>query len=96
MILASFLFIRETHTPTILRERAKHIRRTTHNPEYRTAGEKLETGRSLLWILQRSLTCPFRLLAFHPVIQIQACLSVFNYGILYLVLSTFSTLYTTQ
>ena len=96
MILASFLFFRETHAPTILRKRAKHMRHTTINPEYQTAGENLGIGRSLLWILQRSLTRPFRLLAFHPIIQIQACLSAFNYGILYLVLSTFSTLYTAQ
>jgi hypothetical protein len=37
-----------------------------------------------------------RLLLFHPVVQIQACLSALNYGILNLVLPTFSNWYIMQ
>lgn len=96
MILGSFLVFRETHAPTVLRKRARHIRHTTNDHQYQTAEETLETNRSIPWILQRSLTRPLRLLAFHPTIQILAILSALNYGTLYLLLSTLSTLYTTQ
>lgn len=96
MIVVSYALFHETHAPTILRGRAENLRRISGNEQYRTEDENLETGRSLSWILRRSLSRPIRLLIFHPIIQIQACLSAFNYGITYLVLSTFSTLWTTK
>jgi multidrug resistance protein len=95
MILGSFLFFPETHAPTILRKRAKHVRETTSNPQYQTAEEILERNNSRFWTLQNSLTRPLRLLS-HPIIQLVAILSALNYGVLYLLLSSFSTLYTTK
>lgn len=95
MILGSFLFFRETHAPTILRRRAKHIRQTTSNTQYRTAEQILESNNSRFSTLQNSLTRPLRLLS-HPIIQLVTILSALNYGVLYLLLSSFSTLYTTQ
>ncbi|PQE25695.1 efflux pump antibiotic resistance protein [Rutstroemia sp. NJR-2017a BBW] len=52
--------------------------------------------RHMARLLVRSLTRPVRLLLFHPMVQINALLSAFQYGLLYLVLSTFSDLWTTQ
>ena len=43
--------------------------------------------------LTRALTRPIRLLVFHPIIQVSAILSGFNYGIMYVLLSTFSDLW---
>jgi multidrug resistance protein len=86
----------ETHGPTILRKRARALRRTTEDSRYHTQWDSLESGRSLIWILQRSLSRPIRMLLFHPIIQVQACLSGFIYGLLYLVLSTFADLWTTR
>lgn len=96
MTAASFLSFYETHADTILQKRAEQLRQTTGNPRYETVNEKLALGRSVSWVLRRSLSRPIRLLMFHPLIQIQACLSAFYYGVVYFVLSTFSSLFTTQ
>jgi len=96
MVLVSFPLYLETHGPTILARRAKHRRLTMGNEEYYTEVERLEFGRSLSWILSRCLSRPIRLLLFHPIVQVQACLSAFNYGILYLMLSTISDLWIKQ
>lgn len=96
LIVLSFAFFYESHAPTILRRRAKHLRNSTGNMQYYTEGEKLDSGHSMSWVVMRSLTRPIRLLLFHPIIQVQACLSAFGYGITYLVLSTFSNLWIKQ
>ena len=96
MIVVSVPLFHETHAPTILRRRAELLRRTTGNIEYSTEVERLDLGQSVSWVLLRSLSRPVRLLMFHPIVQFQACLSAFNYGVLYLVLSTFSDFWTTQ
>jgi multidrug resistance protein len=96
MIIGSISFFSETHAPTILRKKAKHLRKITGDPRYYTEEDVLALGRSISWVLMRSLSRPMRLLLFHPIVQVQACLSAFSYGILYLVLSTFSDLYIKQ
>jgi multidrug resistance protein len=96
MIVGSIPFFFETHAPTILRNKAAHLRKITGDPRYYTEEDTLALGRSVSWVLLRSLSRPMRLLLFHPIIQVQACLSAFSYGITYLVLSTFSDLHTKQ
>lgn len=96
MIVGSIPFFFETHAPTILRKKAKHLRKITGDPRYYTEDDVLALGRSITWVLMRSLSRPMRLLLFHPIVQVQACLSAFSYGITYLVLSTFSDLYIKQ
>jgi multidrug resistance protein len=96
MVLASLPVFSETHGPTILRKEAVRLRYITSDPRYYTEVERLALGRSVSWVLMRSLSRPMRLLLFHPIIQVLACLSAFSYGTLYLVLSTFSDLYITQ
>lgn len=96
LVLLCFWMFRETHAPTILRHKAARLRRTLGNEQYYTTVERLEAGRSVSWVMMNSLSRPIRLLLFHPIIQVQAIISSFNYGILYIVLSTFSNLWTTQ
>ena len=96
MVLMSFALFQETHAPTILRRRAEHLRRTTGNMQHCTAMERLDSVHSKAWVMMRSLSRPVRLLLFHPIVQVQACLSAFSYGLLYVVLSTFSDLWIKQ
>ncbi|KPM41351.1 putative transporter [Neonectria ditissima] len=96
MILVSFASFRETYAPVILRARAEKLRRETGDQEYKTLEERLYGHKSALSVLGRSLTRPVRLLAFHPIIQISAVISAFYYGILYILLSTLSTLWVDQ
>lgn len=95
MIAACFLAFHETYGPLILRRRAARLRRETGDSQYYTAAERLDADRSVGGILRQHLSRPLRLLAFHPIIQVMALLSGFYYGILYIVLSTFSNMWTT-
>lgn len=93
MIFVSFFSFPESYAPLILRRRAARLRRETGEPRYHTASERVDAGRSASSVLARALSRPLRLLLFHPIIQVSAVLSGFNYGILYVVLSTFSNLW---
>jgi hypothetical protein len=100
MTFVSFSTFRETYTPVLLRQKAKKQRRDTGDERYQTAIERLSTGLSrtntIFSDLGRALSRPLRLLIFHPIIQITALISAFNYGILYIVLSSFASLWTHQ
>ena len=96
MILVSVPCFHETYGPLILHRRAENLQRATGNQQYYTAAERLDAGKSITGVLRRSLSRPLRLLFFHPIIQIMASLSAFNYGVLYIVLSTFANMWTTR
>lgn len=96
MILVCIPAFHESYGPLILHRRAEHLRRTTGDQRYYTAAERLDSGKTVSGVIRRSLTRPLRLLAFHPIIQIMAFLSAFNYGVLYIVLSTLSNLWTSR
>jgi hypothetical protein len=96
MIFVSFFCFHETYGPLILRRRAEKLRRETGNTRYYTESERLDGERSTVAVLGNALTRPFRLLAFHPIVQVSAIMSGFNYGLLYITLSTLSNLWTTQ
>ncbi|KAI8220492.1 putative efflux pump mfs2 [Colletotrichum sp. SAR 10_86] len=93
MIFVSFFSFPESYAPLILRRRAARLRKETGETRYHTANERVDAGRSASSVLARALSRPLRLLLFHPIIQVSAVLSGFNYGILYVVLSTFSNLW---
>ena len=92
----SFFSFHESYGPVILRRRAERLRRQTGDPRYYTLGERLDGERSATAVIGRALTRPLRLLLFHPIIQVSSILSGFNYGIMYITLSTFSTLWVTH
>lgn len=96
MVVVSFFSFWETHEPLILRKRAEEIRKETGDSRYYTAEERIHANKSAIKILSRALIRPVCLLAFHPIIQIASLISAFYYGILYIVLSTFSDLWTHQ
>lgn len=93
-IAFAFVIFRETHAPTILEKKAAQLRKSTGDERYHTYVSTLTHGRAFSSILLVHLTRPFRLLGLHPIIQIQTLLSGYNYGLLYLVLATYSSLWT--
>lgn len=96
MIFASFFCFPETYGPLILRRRARQLRAQTGNPRYYTLGERLDGTRSALALVSRAVSRPVRLLLFHPIIQVVSIKSAIDYGILYIVLSTFAELWMRQ
>lgn len=91
--LSSLRLFRESYAPVLLRRRAQKLRAETGDTRYHAEIEMRESGRSAAWKISRSLSRPIRLLAFHPIIQIEAMLAGLNYGFLYFALASFSSLY---
>lgn len=96
MILVAITAFRETYAPVILKKRADRLRRETGDDHYQTLYERLDINKSIIQVLGRALTRPLRLLVFHPIIQVSSIISAFNYGLLYIVLSSFADVWVNQ
>lgn len=83
---ASFVLLRETHQPTILRNKAKALRKSTGNQALHTEWE--DPDHSMKRILMKSLIRPFVMLTTQPALQAMALFRGFQYGIMYLIFST--------
>lgn len=94
MIAVSLVSFKETYAPVILTRRARKLRKDTRDARYYTVHERTIAGKPVPSILWSALTRPIRLLLFHPIIMITAVNLAFDYGILYIVLSSFAQLWT--
>ena len=95
MLSALFVFP-ETSAQAILKRKARALRalHSAANPRrnYHTEYEILD--QPLGARLRISLTRPVRLLTSQPIIQLMSFYLAYNFGVLYIVLSTFATLWT--
>ena len=91
VVLLFLLFLPESHAPTILSRKAKALRKTTGH-RYYTEGEL--TSPALSQRLKTSFSRPTVMLLTQPVIQIVSLILAYQFGLVYLVLSTYSTLWT--
>lgn len=91
LVLLSLILFRETYAPTILHNRAKSLRKTTSNPNIYTVYEK--ANPVLLTKLKVALTRPTKQLIVEPVIQLMSLYAAYSFGILYIVHSTFPTMW---
>ncbi|KAI1332173.1 major facilitator superfamily domain-containing protein [Xylariaceae sp. FL0255] len=94
MIAVSFDVFKETFGPTILAKRAARLRKESGEMRYYTLYERQVSNDSYAKIIVRTTSRPFRLLLFHPLVQITALISALGYGVLYIVISSFATLWT--
>ncbi|OGE55893.1 hypothetical protein PENARI_c003G08600 [Penicillium arizonense] len=85
-------FLRESYGPKILLDRAVRIRKETGDDSYQTEAERQK--KTLPQVLRGSLVRPFKLLLTQPIVQVLALFMAYIYGIMYLVLSTFPSLWT--
>jgi MFS family permease len=93
MTVVSFFAFHETYPQLILRRRAEKKRSETCDRRYVPATERLHVETSPINAISRSLTRPLRLLVFHPIVQLISVISALNYGMLYIILATFSDLW---
>lgn len=85
-----FVWLRESHPPTILRRRRDRLARETGNRDLYT-GEKEETlGRTLLRAVRR----PVRMFATQPIVACIAVYMAYLFGTLYLMFATFPDIWT--
>lgn len=89
--VACFFLLRETHHPTILRNKAKALRKYTGNKDLHTEHEGPD--HSMKKILMKSLVRPFIMLTTQPALQAMSLFRGFQYGIMYLVFATFGIVF---
>lgn len=90
LMLVALAFFPETYAGILLQRKAKRMRKQTLRTEYYAEHERV--GTSLPRILATSVARPFRMLISQPFIQAMSIFLAYNYGILYLVQSTFATM----
>ncbi|MCJ1251792.1 hypothetical protein MMC30_009030 [Trapelia coarctata] len=91
LILTGFITFKETFAPILLARRAKMIRATTGRQVFAASENFTIPLRKKLWI---NVTRPLRLLATQPALQVMAIFMAYNFGINYIMLSTFAQLWT--
>lgn len=89
--VSGLFFLQETWAPKLLENKAKRLRKETGNPKLRAEST---TQEPLFRKLQSALVRPFRLLFTQPIVIILALYMAYLYGLLYLVISSIPTLYT--
>jgi multidrug resistance protein len=87
-------YLQETNAAVLLIRKAKRLRKETGNEDLyaKGANEALPLGKKL----KVSLSRPFRLLFTQPIVICLALYMAYIYGLMYLVISTFTTLFTDQ
>lgn len=92
LILTGLFIFHETFAPIILSGKAKFLNKARGMQHYTT-----EFKRSVPTLKNRlsvSLTRPVRLLATQPILQLMSLYLAYNFGVLYITLATFATLWT--
>ena len=89
-----FFNLRETWPPKILGDKAAKMRKETNNTAWHTEWETPD--RTLPKVLRTSLTRPFILIGTQPIVQVLACYMAYLYGLMYLMLATFPSLWEDQ
>lgn len=86
-VLGTF-FYRETYPPTLLKEKAKRLRKETGNENLHTIYE-IADGETFFGKVMLTMTRPVKLLFTHPMIIGLGSFMAFTYGFMYLMIVTF-------
>ncbi|TDZ16736.1 Efflux pump vrtL [Colletotrichum orbiculare MAFF 240422] len=89
--VVAFFYLKETYAPRLLLLKAKKLRKQSSNENLKTQWEMEE--KTLAKLLRVSLSRPWIMLGTQPIIQSLALYQAFNFGMLYLIISSFPTLW---
>lgn len=92
--LFGLFFLQETYAPVLLTRKKNRLIKETDNTALHTEYDHPE--RTVLTSLRISLSRPFKLLGTQIIVQVLAVYMAYLYGLMYLVLSTFATLWSTS
>ncbi|KAF7532835.1 hypothetical protein G7054_g7574 [Neopestalotiopsis clavispora] len=91
MMVCVVVLVPETYHPIQLREKARHLRKTTKDGRWKSPME-LSEG-SVLESIKRSCSVPFQLLVYEPICLLLCLYSAILLGILYLFFGAFSLVF---
>lgn len=86
------LFYVETYAPTLLKRKAKQLRKATGNQNLHTIYE-ITNGETFWGKMYITMTRPIKLLLTHPMIIGLGSFMAFTYGFMYLMIVTFPTVF---
>ncbi|EAA31306.1 MFS general substrate transporter [Neurospora crassa] len=90
LIPFSFFCLRETYAPVLLERKAARLRKETGNPNLRS---KLASKVSATETFKIAIARPMKLLIFEPIITFMSLYVAIIYGILYMMFTTFTFVY---
>ncbi|KAF8319781.1 MFS general substrate transporter [Clavulina sp. PMI_390] len=90
--LAGFLWLRETYAPRILANKKARLIKETGNSKLYTPFDRPD--KTLANIIIHGLLRPLKFLATEPIVQVCAAYMAVLYGVMYLTLATFPTVWT--
>ncbi len=93
--VGGMFFLRETYAPVLLRWKRNRLRKETGNMALYTAFDR-DGSDNVLASLSRAFSRPFIMLGSQPIVQVLALYMMYLYGILYLQLAAFPTLWEDQ
>ncbi|OJD36441.1 mfs multidrug [Diplodia corticola] len=91
LVVLSIAILRETYGPTLLARKAAALRKSTGNPGYRSKYD--DPGRKPSQVFARAVLRPFKMLFLSPIVIILALMVSIVYGYLYLLFTTFTTVF---
>lgn len=91
---AGLVYLRETYAPVLLQRKKRRLAKETGNDALRTEFDRPD--RTMKQVLGTALTRPFRMLATQLIVQILALYMMYLYGTIYLLFSTFPSLFGKQ
>ncbi|KAI9366735.1 major facilitator superfamily domain-containing protein [Zopfochytrium polystomum] len=91
-LVFGFFYLKESYAPAILESKAARLRKTTGNDALVAAGGGT-SSKSFATVLAESIKRPFILLFTQPIVMIISLYMAYLYGILYLVIATFTQLW---
>ncbi|GKT44580.1 efflux pump rdc3 [Colletotrichum spaethianum] len=89
----SWFMMKETFAPLILERKAERLRKETGNRNLRS---KLQTEAKISDTFRHAIVRPLKLLFLTPIVTLMALYVAITYGILYLLITTFSFVYKDQ
>ncbi|KAL0948956.1 hypothetical protein HGRIS_009061 [Hohenbuehelia grisea] len=92
--IAGFILLRETYAPELLKRKARTLRKATGNDKLRSPYELPD--RRWTSVMGRGMIKPLQFLCVEPIVQVFALYMAVLYGVLYLSLTTFVKVFTSQ
>ncbi|KAK8080621.1 hypothetical protein PG997_008439 [Apiospora hydei] len=89
--LLGLVFLRETYAPVLLKRKRQRLVKETGNTELHTPYD--DPDRTVARTLRTAVARPFRLLATQVIIQVLALYMMYLYGLMYIVLVSFPSLF---
>lgn len=89
--LAIYFFLPESYPPVILKKRRDHLAKQTGNKDLHVAHNRTE--QTLMRSIAIAIARPTRMLATQPIVQLIALYIAYLFGLFYLIISTFPTVF---